>query len=540
KPYNELHRAGANLRGLMRILLFKRFESSVYAFRMTIGRLIKIHEAFGLSIENGIIPAGEEAQKILYGSDQYSEEELIRSLREVSTQYSVEDFDIERLIIHVNHDLQVLKSIMEKVNEQEIPPKRDMKLQTLKKILNEQPLNQGKVLIFSESAETVDYIYDNINPSNALDIKKASTQIENKQALVNRFAPIANKHVFRRGEVEIQTLVATDVLSEGLNLQDCDKVINYDLHWNPVKLIQRFGRIDRIGTEYDQIFGFNFLPETDLDKNLNLHQVVHQRIQEIHDTIGEDSVILDNTEQINHEAMYAIYERELKQLSLFEKAFEKESISFNEAEEELRQLQQENPDEYNRIANLRDGLRSVVSDDGKEYFIFCQADRYNQLYLVDENGTILTREITEILAKLKNQIGKTPKLIPAIYPKVVNKIKKQFIKEVVERYLEQKHIISLTESQRYLIKELKQIYADTDNEDLKSQIELFERVYKKVNRIAILEELNRIRRNKMSGIALIKKLSEIFTRHSLYEVLHLQSRMVEKPPIPKVICSEKM
>ncbi|MCG2716983.1 MAG: hypothetical protein L6422_12075, partial [Candidatus Marinimicrobia bacterium] len=169
-----------------------------------------------------------------------------------------------------------------------------------------------------------------------------------------------------------------------------------------------------------------------------------------------------------------------------------------------------------------------------------QADRYNQLYLVDENGTILTREITEILAKLKNQIGKTPKLIPAIYPKVVNKIKKQFIKEVVERYLEQKHIISLTESQRYLIKELKQIYADTDNEDLKSQIELFERVYKKVNRIAILEELNRIRRNKMSGIALIKKLSEIFTRHSLYEVLHLQSRMVEKPPIPKVICSEKM
>lgn len=540
RPYNELHRAGANLRGLMRILLFKRFESSVYAFRMTIGRLIKIHEAFGLSIKNGIIPAGEEAQKILYGSDQYSEEELIRSLREVSTQYNVEDFDIERLKIHVNHDLQVLKSIMEKVNEQEIPPERDMKLLTLKKILNEQPLNHGKVLIFSESAETVDYIFKNINPDNQPEIKKASTQTENKQVLVNRFAPIANKHVFRRGEVEIQTLVTTDVLSEGLNLQDCDKIINYDLHWNPVKLIQRFGRIDRIGSEYDQIFGFNFLPETDLDKNLNLHQVVHQRIQEIHDTIGEDSAILDNTEEINHEAMYAIYEREMKQLSLFEEALEKESISFNEAEEELRQLQQENPYEYNRIANLRDGLRSVVSDDGKEYYIFCQADRYNQLYLVDENGRILTREITEILAKLKNQIGRTPKPIPEIYPRVVNKIKKQFIKEVVERYLEQKHTISLTESQRYLIRELQHVYNETDNEDLKSQVELFENIFKKVKRIAVIEELNRIRRNKMSGMALIKKLSEVFTRHSLYEVLHLQNRMVEKPPVPKVICSEKM
>jgi hypothetical protein len=524
----------------MRILLFKRFESSVYAFRMTIGRLIKIHEAFGLSIENGIIPAGEEAQKILYGSDQYSEEELIRALREVSTQYSVGDFDIERLKIHINHDLQVLKSIMEMVNEQEIPPERDMKLQTLKKILNEQPLNRGKVLIFSESAETVDYIFENINPDNQPEIKKASTQTENKQVLVNRFAPIANKHVFRRGEVEIQTLVATDVLSEGLNLQDCDKIINYDLHWNPVKLIQRFGRIDRIGSEYDQIFGFNFLPETDLDKNLNLHQVVHQRIQEIHDTIGEDSAILDNTEQINHEAMYAIYEREMKQLSLFEEALEKENISFNEAEEELRQLQQENPDEYNRIANLRDGLRCVVSAVGDEHYIFCQADRYNQLYLVNNNGEILTREITEILAKLKNQIGKTPVSIPADYPKIVHKVKGQFIKEVVERYLEQKHTISLTESQRYLIKELRQIFAETDNEDLKTQVELFENVYKKVNRIAVLEELNRIRRNKMSGMALIKKLSEIFTRHSLYEVLHLQNRIVEKPPIPKVICSEQL
>ena len=540
RPYNELHRAGANLRGIMRVLLFKRFESSVFAFRMTINRLIRIHNAFLKSIESGIIPAGEDAQKILYGSDQYSEEELIRSLREVSLQYDADDFDIERLKKHVRHDLKVLESVMEIVNEQAIPPAKDTKLQTLIQILNKFPLNKGKVLIFSESAETVDYIYENINPTGKPEIKKASTQVESKQFIVNRFSPKANNYTFRKNEVEIQTLVATDVLSEGLNLQDCDKIINYDLHWNPVKLIQRFGRIDRIGSEYDQIYGYNFLPETDLDKNLNLHQVVHQRIQEIHDTIGEDSAILDNTEQINQEAMYAIYEREQKQLALFEQSLEKENISFNEAEEELRQLQQDNPDEYNRITNLRDGLRCVVSTDGKEHYIFCQADKYNQLYLVNEDGEILTREITEILAKLKNQIGKKPIPVSPGYSLVVHKIKDQFINEVVERYLEQKHAIILSESQRYLIKELQQIYNETDNEDLKPQIELFENVFKKVSRISVMDELNRIRRNQMTGMALIKKLSEIFTRHNLYEVLHIQNRLKEKPPVPKVICSELM
>ena len=93
----------------------------------------------------------------------------------------------------------------------------------------------------------------------------------NKGRVVGRFAPKANpQYVFKADEVELNSLIATDVLAEGLNLQDCDKIINYDLHWNPVRLIQRFGRIDRIGSEHSVIFGFNFLPETGIEKNLGL------------------------------------------------------------------------------------------------------------------------------------------------------------------------------------------------------------------------------------------------------------------------------
>src|SRR3989339_1843285 len=189
-------------------------------------------------------------------------------------------------------------------------------------------------------------------------------------------------------------VIATDVLAEGLNLQDCDKIINYDLHWNPVRLIQRFGRIDRIGSEHEAVYGFNFLPETGIERNLGLREKLHNRIQEIHDTIGEDAAILDRSERLNEEAMYAIYEKKGGQLSLFED--EEEFLDLNEAEEILRQLRRDNPAEYDRIADLRDGIRTVKPSMTKGLYILCQAGRYQQLFLVDGNGEIASRDISRI------------------------------------------------------------------------------------------------------------------------------------------------
>jgi len=155
--------------------------------------------------------------------------------------------------------------------------------------------------------------------------------------------------------MEIDTLIATDVLSEGLNLQDCNKVINYDLHWNPVRLIQRFGCIDRIGSEHERVYAYNFLPETALDENLGLHETLAQRIAEIHATIGEDAAILDPGESVNPEAMYAIYSQE--QVGQYEEPDEAGYLDLNEAEELIRKLREYDPALYAHIAALRDGLR---------------------------------------------------------------------------------------------------------------------------------------------------------------------------------------
>ena len=260
-----------------------------------------------------------------------------------------------------------------------ITPAQDTKLQTLITRLAAPPLAGVKKLIFTQYADTARYLYDNLNPQDARDdIDVVYSSGKKKSRVAGRFAPRANPEYVRpAGESELDTVITTDVLSEGLNLQDCNVIINYDLHWNPVRLIQRFGRIDRIGSTHDSVYGFNFLPEVGLDKNLGLRERLHHRIQEIHDTIGEDAAILDRTESLNEEAMYAIYEKQGGQLSLFEG--EDEYLDLNEAEEILRTLRRENPAEYERIANLRDGIRAARTSAQQGAFVFCQAGRYQQL-----------------------------------------------------------------------------------------------------------------------------------------------------------------
>ena len=130
-----LQESGRIFRGLIRVLLFKRFESSVFAFQETIRRLIRIHENFLKALQHGIVPAGDDAQEILYGSDKFSEVDLIDALRDVSKgKYNVEDFNIALLTKHIRHDLKLLYEIL--VLVEDITPDKDAKLKTLKTILD--------------------------------------------------------------------------------------------------------------------------------------------------------------------------------------------------------------------------------------------------------------------------------------------------------------------------------------------------------------------------------------------------------------------
>ena len=540
EPYTNLQRAGANLRGLMRVLLFKRFESSVYAFRETVKRLLKIHQSFVASLDAGFVPAGEDAQYILYESDILEEGDLVDALREVSKRYEVNDFDLKPLRAHIEHDIELLQKILKLVSP--ITPEKDAKLQTLKKRLTEKPLKGAKRLIFTQYADTAKYLFANLNPDGKQpDIEVIFSGDKSKEKVVGRFAPKANpEYRFAKDEAELMMVIATDVLAEGLNLQDCDNIINYDLHWNPVRLIQRFGRIDRIGSEHERIFGFNFLPETKLDKNLGLKDKLHNRIQEIHDTIGEDSEILDRTEKLNPEAMYAIYETRggaPVQLDLWGGA-DDEFLDLNEAEEILRQLRKDNPSEYERIASLRDGIRTARPSLQRGLYVFCQAGRFQQLFLLDEKSNVVSRDVPKVVGAVKCAPDAKAVPLPDGYNKAVMAIQRKFAEDVRHREAERTYTANLTHGQLYVLRELRILFEATEDEEIKQNVNVLEKVFRGPLTGAVKRELNQLRRNSVTGEGLLKTLVRIYDQHNLKDASAQRSLVMADRAIPRIICSE--
>ena len=536
-PYDRLKRAGANLRGLMRTMLFKRFESSVHAFRVTIGRMLHSQRNFLVGLDQGIVAAGEDARAVLYASDYESDADLVDALREVTGQYRAADFDIARLRSHIAHDIRMLEMILSLVSP--IGPEADDKLQTLLTKLRQEPLCGGKRLIFTQFSDTAQYLYDEIAKRG---IGGRAEVIysgdKSKSTIVGRFSPKSNPEFAPRDQGRhIDTLVATDVLAEGLNLQDCDQLINYDLHWNPVRLIQRLGRIDRIGSDHDVIRAYNFLPETGIEQNLGLKATLANRIREIHETIGEDAAILDPSEQVNEDSLYAVYEERPEQLSLFEDG-EDDFIDLNEAEEIMRLLRRDDPNEFQRLADLRDGIRTGRTASAKGVYVFCRAGRYDQLVLVDEQGEVISRDLSRVLSTIRCEPEEAAKPLPEGYNAAVMRVLQAFAEDVRHRETQRDHAVGLSHAQRYIQRQLRILFEQTEDPDMRGQLNILDKAFRQPLPQAVTRELNPLRRNGVTGPPLLTELARIYQQHDLRSLLDRVQTEDGARAVPRIVCSE--
>ena len=193
----------------------------------------------------------------------------------------------------------------------DITPEHDSKLQTLYELIDEKiekPINDGnkKIIVFTAFSDTADYLYDNVSKyvkkKYNLDTAEVTGSVEGKSTISGKkmdlntvltlFSPISKGKdvLFPNSKNEIDVLIATDCISEGQNLQDCDYLVNYDIHWNPVRIIQRFGRIDRIGSKNEAIQLVNFWPDLDLDEYINLKARVETRMKiSVMTSTGDDN-----------------------------------------------------------------------------------------------------------------------------------------------------------------------------------------------------------------------------------------------------------
>lgn len=301
--FGNLSRSGRErgIRQLMSINLLKRLESSVNSFRLTLERIRKYIEATINAIDE--LAARQEPSMVCdydfsYGLD-FDEREDTVFIGNKKTKIALEDMDYIQWRGYLAKDLDNLNTLLFMLAD--ITPEHDSKLQLLiedirNKFANPINGNNKKIIVFTAFSDTAQYIYENIAPlikeRTGLNTALVSGDVEARSTLKLRekmdfnkvltlFSPISKEKasLYPNLNEEIDVLIATDCISEGQNLQDCDFLINYDIHWNPVRIIQRFGRIDRIGSRNAAIQLVNYWPDMDLDDYINLKGRVEARMK---------------------------------------------------------------------------------------------------------------------------------------------------------------------------------------------------------------------------------------------------------------------
>lgn len=312
-----------SLQALMVTNLLKRLESSVEAFRLTLSTLHENHVHMLSRIQEFRRSGGGEVADM---TDQLEELEAdedefpIPGGDEIGGKIKIDlaDMDLQSWEYDLRADLRVIDALLFSMNK--IRPENDAKLQHLQKLILEKiekPINTGnkKVLVFTAFADTANYLYDNLAEllkNKGLHTAKVTGGDSPKstlgrgydfQTILTLFAPIAKEKalVLPDEPGEINLLVGTDCISEGQNLQDCDYLINYDIHWNPVRIIQRFGRIDRIGSRNKVIQLVNYWPDISLDEYINLKERVENRMMIADVTAtGDDNILTAKSSEVSY------------------------------------------------------------------------------------------------------------------------------------------------------------------------------------------------------------------------------------------------
>ena len=375
------------VRKLMAANLLKRLESSISSFRLTLERVFSVMNQCLNTIEvfkaEGMATAKVDASSFGDGFDlDYEDADLMDFSVGGKTQFDLRDLDWKSWEKDVRDDAQTIEGLLEMIRG--IDAEHDDKLLRLEQLIAEKvenPINPGnkKIIVFTAFADTANYLYEHISEfaSRELGLGVAEvtgsgggkTNVEGVRGdlseILTCFSPVSkdrDKVYPRLRGKDIDILIATDCISEGQNLQDCDFLVNYDIHWNPVRIVQRFGRVDRIGSKNDVIQLVNFWPDEDLDNYINLKARVENRMHAVVMTsTGDDDYINEDEkgdleyrkqqlEQMKHEVV------DLEDVS---GGVSITDLGLNDFRMDLVSYYQENPN----IDSVPTGIDAVVEGD---------------------------------------------------------------------------------------------------------------------------------------------------------------------------------
>lgn len=399
------------IRRLTAINLMKRMESSVYSFNLTLKRIKDLIDSTIETIDRFNKQSAHEIELTdISNVDEFDDEDqntddMFSFGRKIKIDLA--DMDYVSWRDSLAKDAEVLELLTVMVGD--ITPDHDSKLQELYKIIDEKisnPINEGnkKIIIFTAFADTAGYLYDNVSEyvkskyglntamvSGSVDGRTTCPKLRGDlNTVLTCFSPISKgRDLFENiPKEDIDILIATDCISEGQNLQDCDYLINYDIHWNPVRIIQRFGRIDRIGSKNKYIQLVNFWPDVTLDDYINLKAKVETRMKIINITstgTGDDNPLSDEekTDLEYRKAQLEKLQEEVVDIEDMTTGISIMDLGLNEFRLDLLEYIKNHPD----IEKAPFGLNAVVpaNEDAPAGVIFVLKNRSDSVNIDNQN-----------------------------------------------------------------------------------------------------------------------------------------------------------
>lgn len=346
-----------NVGGFMKGILVKRLESSFFAFRQSVDRFIDSYERFIDMYNNGTVYISKKVNvyDLLDNDDIDKLESLVDE--DKASKYDSKDFRKE-FVEKLEFDLQILKDIKTLWTKVDQDPKL---VQFIAELKSNKALKKNKLVVFTESKETGDYLY------NAL-IEEFPNQVMFYSSIGGRHTnkTLTSNHAISRDIIkdnfdpnrkeksdDLRILIATDVLAEGINLHRSNVIINYDLPWNPTRVLQRAGRVNRLGSQFPTVHIFNFFPTTHSDEHLGLEINITNKIQMFHDILGEDAKYLTDGEEIGSQELFNTLNN--KQAYTGEGEEGDSELKYLEL---MRDIRDKNPDFFKKIKELPKKARS--------------------------------------------------------------------------------------------------------------------------------------------------------------------------------------
>ncbi|PUV22535.1 helicase-related protein [Sphingobacterium athyrii] len=346
-----------NVGGFMKGILVKRLESSFHAFRQSVDRFISSYEKFIEMYQNGAVYISKKVD--VYDLIESDNIEKLEAFVEDEKAHKYDSKDFKKDFINkLEFDLSILKEVKHLWQNVNSDPKSEKFVNDLKSIAH---LVKNKLVIFTESKETGDYLYEILQeefPSKVMFYSSTGGRHTNKRLKSNhnisREIITANfdpKHKAQQDDIRI--LITTDVLAEGINLHRSNVLVNYDLPWNPTRVLQRAGRVNRLGSKFPKVHIFNFFPTTQSDEHLGLEVNITNKIQMFHDILGEDAKYLSDGEEFGSQELFNTLNSKTAYTGE-----DSESDSELKYLELMRKIRDEQPELFEKIKNLPKKARS--------------------------------------------------------------------------------------------------------------------------------------------------------------------------------------